>query len=141
MTSNIVRGHSSVDWSAEDIFSKLSRLQRLQSLPTKTRTVILPEEKLCVLYEATAEKAEPRSTKTAAEISKRSWTRLCRIESFPKVGIDVTVYGFGAGWNAMLTFSPGSTHGFRMHNLSEGFAKIGSRNAKSILSSLISKFA
>jgi hypothetical protein len=102
---------SSVDLPEEDIFSRLSEAKPPAiEIPTdQDENSYSSEEESCVFYEVTAEKTEPRSTKTAAEISKLVLERLCRIESFPKVGIDVTVYGFGAGWNAMLTFSPGST--------------------------------
>jgi hypothetical protein len=67
------------------------------------------EERLSAVFEAAAENGGPKSAKSAADISKLILERLCQIEGFPKAGIEVTVYGFGAGWNAMLTFSPGST--------------------------------
>ena len=34
---------------------------------------------------------------------------LRQIDGFPETGIDVTIYGFGREWNALLTFAPGST--------------------------------
>src|SRR5262249_43354803 len=66
------------------------------------------EERL-TQYEAAAEQAEPKSSKSAEDISRLILEGLRQIESFPNAGVDVVAYGFGAGWDAMLTFAPGST--------------------------------
>lgn len=46
---------------------------------------------------------------SAEEISELILMGLRQSGDFPKIGVALTIYGFGAGWNAMLTFSPGST--------------------------------
>jgi hypothetical protein len=56
-----------------------------------------------------AENAEPKSSKNAEEICELILEGLRQAEGFPARGVDLTVYGFGAYWNAMMTFTPGAT--------------------------------
>jgi hypothetical protein len=56
-----------------------------------------------------AENAEPKSSKNKEEISEFILEGLRQVEGFPECGVDLTVYGFGAYWNAMMTFAPGAT--------------------------------
>jgi hypothetical protein len=58
---------------------------------------------------ALTENAGPKLSKNAGEISEHVVRRLRQIEGFPETGVDLTVYGFGAHWNAMMTFAPGAT--------------------------------
>jgi hypothetical protein len=58
---------------------------------------------------STAAAAGPKPSQSAREISELIRDGLRQIGGFPGNGIDVTVYGFGREWNALLTFAPGST--------------------------------
>lgn len=58
---------------------------------------------------ALTENAGPKLSKNAGEISEHVVRVLRQIEGFPETGVDLTVYGFGAQWNAMMTFAPGAT--------------------------------
>jgi hypothetical protein len=59
-------------------------------------------------HDLTAACAEPKLSRSADEISRLIHEGLLQIDGFPETGIEATVYGFGASWNAMLTFAPGS---------------------------------
>lgn len=56
-----------------------------------------------------AENAGPKLSKNAEEICEYILEGLRRAEGFPETGVDLTVYGFGAYWNAMMIFAPGAT--------------------------------
>jgi len=55
------------------------------------------------------ENTGPKLSKSAEEISEHIFRGLRQIEGFAGTGIDLTVYGFGAHWNAMMTFAPRAT--------------------------------
>src|SRR5262249_21811051 len=61
------------------------------------------------LVHVPVDNAEPKSSKNAEEISELLFEGLRRAERFPETGVNLTVYGFGPHWNAMMLFAPGAT--------------------------------
>jgi len=82
-----------------------------QGEPVSTEEDVLSVAEIGLFAAAYAltENAGPKLSKNAGEISEHVVRGLRQIEGFPETGVDLTVYGFGAHWNAMMTFAPGAT--------------------------------